>query len=114
MAPALRLKGRDWGFIAVAGAVVGALVVLSMLGKEAAPLAPRPEHAQMTAVSTRADCLACHDPTAPGATAPMPADHPLTWKKETVSCTVCHQLPAEAQRASRPAHAPFDAGRTSR
>jgi hypothetical protein len=98
----LKLKRRDWGFIAVAGAVVVTLIVLSMIGKKAKAMSAIPDHARMTANTPRNECLTCHDPTRAGAKSPLPADHPLTWKKESVSCTVCHQPPGDAAtRAAR-------------
>jgi hypothetical protein len=94
--PRLKLKGRDWGFIAVAVGVVATLIVLSMIGKDAKPMSAIPDHMRMTANTPRADCMVCHDPIRADAKAPLPPDHPLTWKKESVSCTVCHQAPSAA------------------
>jgi hypothetical protein len=100
----LRLKKRDWGFIAVAGAVVGLLAVLSLIGKKAEPMSAGPYHAGMTAATKRVECLVCHDPARPGASIPLPDTHPLVWKKEEVSCITCHAPPERT--AWRPALEP--------
>jgi hypothetical protein len=95
----LRLKKTDWIFVLVAGSVIGLLVVLSMMGREARPVSAIPEHAGITADSARADCMTCHDPQREGAPAPLPSSHPQVWKKEEVKCTMCHTAP-EARTAS--------------
>jgi hypothetical protein len=95
------LKKRDWGFIAVAGTVIGVLVALSLVGKKAVPMSNGAYHAGMTAVTKRAECMACHDPGTPGVRSPLPDTHPLVWKKEGVSCITCHAPPAATQQTGQ-------------
>jgi hypothetical protein len=102
----LRLKKSDWIFVAVAGTVIGLLVVLSLQGRKAQPLSPIPQHAGVTEATKRADCLACHEPGQPGVTFPIPASHPQAWKKEQLKCTECHHAPAAQTAAQTAAHDP--------
>jgi hypothetical protein len=87
------MKKKDLMFIAMAVAVVGLFVVLSLVGRKPAPMTDRTEHAGMTRETPRETCLACH---APGATvAPMPLKHPKKGKPpdKTTPCYACHRLP---------------------
>lgn len=92
-ARALGLKKTDWIFVLVAGGVIVALVVLSMLGRDAKPISARVEHAGISVETPRVDCLVCHDPTIEGVAAPLKPTHPHVWKKEQVTCTTCHKVP---------------------
>jgi len=89
----LRLKRTDWIFILVAAAVIGALVLLSLMGREKKPVSAIPQHVGITADTPRADCLVCHDPSVEGSVAPLAPTHPHVWKKEQVACTTCHTVP---------------------
>ena len=101
-APALRLKKNDWIFVLVAGSVIGILVTLSLMGRQARPVSAIPEHAGMKKETKRAECMACHDPQREGAMAPLPATHPHVWKKEEVDCTICHTAPAARTASTDP------------
>jgi hypothetical protein len=108
------LKKSDWIFILVAGSVIGVLVVLSLMGRKAAPVSAIPQHAGLTAESTRAECMSCHDPVREGASAPLPASHPQVWKKEQVSCTSCHAAQALARSAQTASQGPTPVEETQR
>jgi hypothetical protein len=90
----LRLKKNDLIFALVATAVVGALVALSLMGREAKALPATPEHATFTRETPRAACLPCHEPNRPGAVAPLSESHPRAWMKEQLACTECHRAPS--------------------
>lgn len=92
-ARALGLKKTDWIFVLVAGGVIAALVILSMLSRQPKPVSAIPQHSGITTVTARVDCLVCHDPTVEGTVAPLKPTHPHVWKKEQVSCTTCHTVP---------------------
>jgi len=89
----LRLKKTDWIFVLVVGAVIGTLVVLSLLKKQPRPvLASVPEHAAVTADTQRNDCLVCHAPDSGGKKVIDPLSHPTKWKDEKMKCTQCHAV----------------------
>jgi hypothetical protein len=92
----LRLKKTDWIFVLVVGAVIGTLVVLSLLKKQPKPISTSvPEHAAMTADSRREECLACHAPDSGGKVVIDPSSHPTKWKDEKMKCTQCHAVHRE-------------------
>lgn len=78
----------------VAGGVIAALIVLSLMGRDAKAVSVIPQHAGMATETPRVDCLACHDPTIENIAAPLKPTHPHVWKKEQVSCTTCHKVPS--------------------
>jgi hypothetical protein len=77
-------------FTLVAAAVIGGLVVLSLIGRKPKPLSAGPHHAAVSARTSREDCLKCHDPSLAESVKPMPESHPLVWRKQEVACTTCH------------------------
>ena len=92
----MKLKPRDFLFIAIVIVVLGGLYFLSTRSR--IPLMPAsiPEH-QTTKL--RADCLKCHLPEKMDA---LEAErkHPLKWRDARVSCLECHKSPAaKAQSA---------------
>jgi hypothetical protein len=90
----LRLKKTDWIFVVVAASVIGGLVALSLMGRQAKALPATPEHATFTQQTKRAECLPCHEPNRPGAIAPLSESHPRAWMKEQLACTECHRAPS--------------------
>lgn len=102
-ARALALNRRDWTFLVIAGAVIGVLVVLSMMGKKPPLISAIPAHAAVTNESKRTECVACHDPRIEGVVAPLPASHPTKWRDEKTNCTLCHKTsPASTASAALP------------
>lgn len=102
----MRLKKNDWIFIVVVGAVVGALVILSTIRKPVpAVSASAPEHAGVTAETTRDACLACHAPDSGGKLVIDTKIHPTKWSDAKMSCTQCHKV-EPARTASIPARPP--------
>ena len=92
----MRLKKTDWIFVLVAASVIGALVALSLMGRQAKAMPATPEHATFTQQTKRAECLPCHEPNRPGAMAPLAESHPRAWMKEQLACTECHRAPSTA------------------
>lgn len=88
--------------MAIAGAVIGALVILSMLGKKPPLISAIPAHAALTSASKRADCVMCHDPRIEGVVSPLPASHPSKWKDEKVDCTLCHKAAPQPTAMAAP------------
>jgi hypothetical protein len=90
----LRLKKTDLIFALVAASVIGGLVVLSLMGRQAKAMPAIPEHATFTQQTKRAECLPCHEPNRPGAIKPLAESHPRAWMKEQLACTECHHAPS--------------------
>jgi hypothetical protein len=94
-APVLRLKKTDWIFVVVVGAVIGTLVVLSFMRKQAKPVSLGvAEHAAVTADSPRDTCLPCHAPDSGGKVVIDPKTHPTKWTDAKMSCMKCHAVEA--------------------
>ncbi len=92
----MKLKPRDFLFIAIVIVVIGGLYFLSTLSRIPLPPANIPEH--QTAKS-RDDCLKCHLPEKMDALEAQ-RKHPLNWRKASISCLECHKPPAaKAQSA---------------
>lgn len=92
----MKLKPRDFLFIAIVIVVLGGLYFLSTRNR--IPLMPAsiPEH-QTTRLRT--DCLKCHLPEKMDALEAQ-RRHPLKWRDARVSCLECHKSPAaKAQSA---------------
>ncbi|HYP26412.1 MAG TPA: hypothetical protein VE262_06830 [Blastocatellia bacterium] len=87
------MKKKDLYFLAMAAAVIGLFVFLSMIGRKPKPMTARPEHASMTKETPRETCWACHAPDSQ--VAPMPLRHPKKGKPpdQTTPCAVCHKYP---------------------
>jgi hypothetical protein len=85
------MKKKDLYFLAMAAAVIGLFVFLSMIGRKAAPMTARPEHAGMSTETPRETCWTCHAPDSQ--VAPMPIRHPKKGKPpdQTTPCAVCHK-----------------------
>jgi cytochrome c553 len=89
----LRLKKTDWIFVLVVGAVIGALVVLSLIHTRPKPVSLGvAEHAGVTQQSQRDQCLSCHAPESGGRVVIDPKTHPTKWTDQKTSCTMCHKV----------------------
>jgi len=82
------MKRADWIFIAVAVAVIMFFVGLSVFSTKPVRLPDDPEH---RAATSRAQCLACHNPDNQAAVSPILPSHPSSWKDERFKCINCHQ-----------------------
>lgn len=92
----MKLKSRDFLFIAIVIVVVGGLYLLSTRSRIPAMSARIPEH-QTT--QSRDDCLKCHRPETMDALEAQ-RKHPLKWRDAKVSCVECHKAAAaKAQSA---------------
>ena len=92
----MKLKPRDFLFIAIVIVVVGGLYLLSTRGRIPTPSTRIPEH--QTAKS-RDDCMKCHTPEKMDALEGQ-RKHPLKWRDARINCTECHKPPAaKAQSA---------------
>jgi nitrate reductase cytochrome c-type subunit len=92
----MKLKSRDFLFIAIVIVVVGGLYFLSTRGRIPPLPASVPEH--QTARS-RDECLKCHRPETMDALETQ-RKHPLKWRDARVSCLECHKsAAAKAQSA---------------
>lgn len=89
------MNRKDIIFAAIALAVIGLFVFLSLIGREAKSLTVRAEHAGVTRDTPRETCWGCHAPDS--TVAPMPLRHPKKGKPpdKTTPCYACHKLPDE-------------------
>ncbi|HVF89712.1 MAG TPA: hypothetical protein VNH22_06570 [Blastocatellia bacterium] len=87
------MKKKDLYFLAMAAAVIGLFVFLSMIGRKAAPMTARAEHSGLTKETPRETCWTCH--ALDSQIAPMPARHPKKGKPpdQTTPCSACHKYP---------------------
>lgn len=92
----MKLKPRDFLFIAIVTVVIGGLYFLSRRGRIPIPPAHVPEH--QTAKS-RTECLTCHLPEKMDALEAQ-RKHPLKWRDARINCLECHKpSAAKAQSA---------------
>jgi nitrate reductase cytochrome c-type subunit len=91
----MKLKSRDFLFIAIVIVVVGGLYFLSTRGRIPPLPASVPEHQTAT---SRDECLKCHRPETMDALETQ-RKHPLKWRDARVSCLECHK-PAAAKAQS--------------
>ncbi|HEX4945049.1 MAG TPA: multiheme c-type cytochrome [Blastocatellia bacterium] len=88
----MKLKPRDFLFIAIVIVVVSSLYWLSTRQQIPAMSASVPEHQTTT---SRDECLKCHLPEKMDALEAQ-RKHPLKWRDAKVSCVQCHkQAPAK-------------------
>ncbi len=90
------MNKKDLIFLAIAIAVVGLFIFLSLIGRKPKPLGPHPEHAGLSQKTPRETCLECHAPDS--TVAPMPPRHPKKGKPpdKTTPCYACHKMPEDA------------------
>ena len=86
----MKLKARDFLFIAIVVVVVGGLYFLSTRGRIPPMSASVPEHQTTKA---RDECLKCHRPETMDALETQ-RKHPLKWRDAKISCLDCHKAPA--------------------
>jgi nitrate reductase cytochrome c-type subunit len=92
----MKLKPRDFLFIAIVIVVLGGLYFLSTRSRIPVMPASIPEH---LTTKSRTECLQCHLPEKMDALEAQ-RKHPLKWRDARVSCLECHKPPAaKAQSA---------------
>jgi hypothetical protein len=93
------MKKNDLIFIAIALAVIGLFIFLSLIGRKAAPMTAQAYHAGITRETPRETCWGCHTPDSE-----VWLRHPKKGKPpdQTTPCHVCHKLPDAAATAFYP------------
>lgn len=92
----MKLKSRDFLFIAIVIIVVGGLYFLSTRSRIPTMSATVPEHQTS---KSRDECMKCHQPEKMDALEAQ-RKHPLKWRDARVNCLECHKsASAKAQSA---------------
>ena len=87
------MNRKDLIFAAVAIAVIGVFIFLTVIGRKPIPMSGRTEHAAVTEKTSRETCLPCHAPDS--SVAPMGLRHPKKGRPpDEMSCFKCHKPPA--------------------